>query len=44
MTRTNNNSLLKGVSGWIGKGLVIRKYSYGTVISAMSNMSRVKSS
>ncbi|MEP7238651.1 MAG: hypothetical protein ABI685_12320 [Ferruginibacter sp.] len=39
-----NNPLLKGVSGKIGDSLVVKQYSYGTVISAMPDMSRVKKS
>jgi len=44
MARTNNNPLLQGVSGKIGNQLVIKQYSYGTVISATPDMSRVKKS
>jgi hypothetical protein len=36
--------LLQVVSGKIGGQLVIKQYSYGTVISAMPDMSKVKSS
>jgi hypothetical protein len=43
MARTNN-PLLQGVSGKIGGQLVIKQYSYGTVISAMPDMSKVKKS
>ena len=43
MARTNN-PLLQGVSGKIGDQLVIKQYSYGTVISAMPDMSKVKKS
>lgn len=35
---------MQGVSGKIGDQLVIKQYSYGTVISAMPDMSRVKPS
>lgn len=44
MARTKNNPLLQGVSGKIGGQLVIKQYSYGTVISAMPDMSKVKKS
>ncbi len=44
MARTNKNPLLQGVSGKIGDQLVIKQYSYGTVISAMPDMSKVKKS
>jgi hypothetical protein len=44
MARVNNNPLLKGVSGKIGDSFVVKQYSYGTVISAMPDMSRVKKS
>lgn len=44
MARTNKNPLLQGVSGKIGGQLVIKQYSYGTVISAMPDMSKVKKS
>jgi hypothetical protein len=44
MARTNKNPLLKGVSGKIGDQLVIKQYSYGTVLSAAPDMSNVKKS
>jgi hemerythrin superfamily protein len=44
MARVKNNALLAGVSGRIGDSIVIKQYSYGTVISAMPDMSRVKKS
>jgi hypothetical protein len=44
MARTRNNALLKGASGKIGNAIVIKQYSYGTVISAMPDMRRVKKS
>ncbi|HMK03572.1 MAG TPA: hypothetical protein VK489_05250 [Ferruginibacter sp.] len=44
MARVFNNALLDGVSGRIGEKLVIKQYRYGTVISAMPDMSRVKKS
>ena len=43
MARVFNNALLDGVRGKIGK-LVIKQYRYGTVISAIPDMSRVKKS
>ncbi len=43
MARTKN-PLLQGVRGKIGDQLVIKQYSYGTVISAMPDMSKVKKS
>lgn len=44
MARVNNNPLLKGVSGKIGDQIVVKQYSYGTVISAVPDMRRVKKS
>lgn len=44
MARVKNNPLLKGVSGKIGDAFVVKQYSYGTVISAIPDMSRVKKS
>jgi hypothetical protein len=44
MARVKNNALLAGVSGRIGDSIVVKQYSYGTVISAMPDMSRVKKS
>jgi hypothetical protein len=44
MARTKSNPLLQGVSGKIGDQLVIKQYPYGTVISAMPDMSGVKKS
>jgi len=43
MARTNN-PLLQGTSGKIGGQFVIKQYPYGTVISAMPDMSNVKRS
>jgi hypothetical protein len=44
MARVNSNPLLKGVSGKIGDAFVVKQYSYGTVISAVPDMRRVKKS
>ncbi len=43
MARTDN-PLLKNTSGKIGETIVVKQYSYGTVISAVPDMSRVKKS
>ena len=43
MARTDN-PLLKGARGKIGKSIVVKQYSYGTVISVMPDMRRVKKS
>lgn len=40
----SNNLLLKSVSGTIGGQIVVRQYSYGTVISKPPDMSRIKRS
>jgi hypothetical protein len=42
MAIAKNNPFLKGISGKIGNDLVVKQYSYGTVISAMPDMSKVK--
>jgi hypothetical protein len=42
MARVTNNPLLQGVSGKIGNSFVVKQYSYGTVLSAKPDMSRVK--
>lgn len=44
MARVNNNPLLQGVSGKIGDQLIIKQYPYGTVISAMPDMSNITKS
>jgi ribosomal protein L18 len=44
MARVKNNALLAGISGRIGNSLIIKQYSYGTVLSAMPDMSKVKKS
>ena len=43
MARTTN-PLLKNTSGKIGNFIVVKQYSYGTVISAVPDMRRVKKS
>ena len=43
MARTDN-PLLKNTSGKIGNTIVIKQYRYGTVISAIPDMRRVKKS
>ncbi len=43
MARTDN-PLLQNTSGKIGNTIVVKQYSYGTVISALPNMRRVKKS
>ncbi len=42
MARTKKGILLKDISGGIGKQLVVKQYSFGTVISAYPDMSNVK--
>jgi len=44
MARVTKSSLLEQISGAIGKQLVFKQYSYGTVVSAYPNMKRVKRS
>ncbi len=44
MARSNDNPLLIGLRGKIAEGIVIKQYDYGTVISKMPDMSRVKKS
>ena len=44
MARSNNNPILKGTRGKIGDSLVVKQYSFGTVTSALPDMSRVKKS
>jgi uncharacterized protein (DUF1800 family) len=44
MASVKNNALLAGVSGRIGGSIVVKQYSYGTVISALPDMSKVKKS
>jgi hypothetical protein len=44
MARAADNPLLKGVKGKMGDSIVVKQYSYGTVISAIPDMSRVKKS
>jgi hypothetical protein len=44
MALAHNNPLLTHVHGRLGKFMVIKSYSYGTVISAYPNMSKVKPS
>lgn len=39
-----DNPLLNNTSGKIGNTIVVKQYRYGTVISAMPNMRRVKKS
>jgi len=43
MARVNNNALLKGISGSLGE-VVVKQYSYGTVVSKKPDMSGVRSS
>ncbi|MBC7493922.1 MAG: hypothetical protein H7221_02860 [Flavobacterium sp.] len=43
MAKTDN-PLLKNTSGKIGNFIVVKQYKYGTVISAVPDMSRVKKS
>lgn len=42
MARIKNNALFKGARGKIGDSIVIKQYSYGTVISAMPDMRKSK--
>lgn len=44
MARAPKKSVLKGLKGKIGKEVVIKQYSYGTVVTAYPDMSRVKPS
>lgn len=44
MASVKNNPLLQGVRGKIGDSIVVKQYSYGTVISVLPDMSRVKPS
>ncbi|MGG9962003.1 hypothetical protein [Ferruginibacter sp. SUN106] len=44
MARVKSNPLLQGVSGKIGDSFVVKQYRYGTVISAVPDMRRVKKS
>lgn len=44
MARVKNNPLLEGVSGKIGDSFIVKQYRFGTVISAVPDMSRVKKS
>lgn len=40
----SNNIILKGVSGAVGKQMVVKQYAYGTVVTRYPDMSRVKPS
>jgi hypothetical protein len=42
MARFNNNLLLIRLRGKIADGIIVKQYDYGTVISKMPDMSRVK--
>jgi hypothetical protein len=44
MAKLARDSLLTELRGAIGKQIVLKKYSYGTVVSVYPDMSRVKSS
>lgn len=44
MARSDNNALLAGFSGAIGKQIVVKQYNGKTVITAYPDMSRVKPS
>lgn len=44
MARAGKKSLLKDIRGAVGKELVIKQYSYGTVVSKYPDMSKVKRS
>lgn len=41
MAKNNNNIILAGTSGHINKEIVIKQYSYGTVITKFPDMSNV---
>ncbi|MFY7964159.1 MAG: hypothetical protein ACOVO1_04635 [Chitinophagaceae bacterium] len=41
MAINNNNIIISGASGQIGKQLVVKQYSFGTVISKYPDMSKV---
>ncbi|MEO6404402.1 MAG: hypothetical protein ABIY51_15640 [Ferruginibacter sp.] len=44
MARVKNNPMFKGVSGRIGDQIIVKQYSFGTVWSAVPDMSQVKKS
>jgi hypothetical protein len=44
MAINNNNIIISGTSGQIGKQLVIKQYSFGTVVSKYPDMTNVKPS
>ena len=44
MARSNNNILLHGITGQIGKQIVIKRYGNRTVVTAYPDMSNIKPS
>lgn len=44
MAINNNNIVINGISGHIGKQVVIKQYSFGTVVSKYPDMANVKPS
>jgi hypothetical protein len=42
MARVKNNDLTENLSGKLGRQLVFKTYSYGTVVSRYPDMSKVK--
>lgn len=42
MARVNGNDLTESLSGRIGKQLIFKTYSYGTVVTRFPDMSKVK--
>ena len=44
MAVNNNNIIISGTSGQIGKQLVLKQYSFGTVVSKYPDMSKVQPS
>lgn len=44
MAKQNNNIVMHGLSGQIGKQLVVKQYAYGEVISKFPDMSNIKPS
>ncbi len=44
MARTTNNTLLKQISGHIGKQIVIKQYGDKTVVTKYPDMSKIKPS
>jgi hypothetical protein len=41
MAKNNNNIIINGISGHIGKQVVVKQYSFGTVVTKYPDMSNV---